>query len=827
MALEWLWLGQFLLSISWLYFPTIYTLPSPIWSIFVFSGLFFNIISLRNIAIHSLNKKYYVVLIPFVLGLIILPFPYCFSSVLLLFGAAFVLLKGYIRLFSCIGLGFMLTGAILSLQTLVVPVFFSLFSRYHQINFISGFLSFLLNILGLTAISSGGELFLLTYTKILSLQPTWEQFAIYPLLNILVSGAFLNFCFWLGWRQLVKFLLFCMGYAFLRYIFMVFLFLEVKNSAIFWQPLMLTLSFLPFVIILMKFCPIIRERRTMLLDMGSWHLGKKSLLPAALIFLCSLTITWAWCFQDPGFSKKGRVLIDEKHSNWEWTTQRFDTKIYGYKSVYNYYCFADFMNHYYTVSRNTSQRLTSDLLSEYDVLIVKVPTEAFEKKEIQAIEGFVKSGGGLFLIGDHTNVFGTSRNLNPLASQFGLQFKYDSISDLSSGRLSLYRPPKVSPHPIVRNIPAFLFATSCSLLADPHAEAVMVGSGLKGHSIDYSRPYFFPDANVDENYEFGIFLQAAAVKHGRGRVVAFTDSTCFSNYLMFLPGKPEFALGVIEWLNRTNRYAWMKVLFSIVALFGAVGAIGSYRRLARGEGIFLSFGAAFFGICLALWSIEHLQDFTYPLPKPHTKYCQINFESEYSDIDLPAYRSTQNYNKSYNTFYIWTQRLGYFPSLQPSLKLALQGADIVVIVNPKKSFTSLSVKRLTEFIEKGGALLLLEGPRNLASTTNQLLRHFGIEVDFTEVRRSMIYDGSQGMCFAYHPAAIKGGKPILTLADGHIIFSTSRIGKGILGVMSDSDLFTDAKIGTYQTSPNREQLKISKLEFWILKNLVREKSSQE
>ncbi len=164
MALEWLWLGQFLLSISWLYFPTIYTLPSPIWSIFVFSGLFFNIISLRNIAIHSLNKKYYVVLIPFVLGLIILPFPYCFSSVLLLFGAAFVLLKGYIRLFSCIGLGFMLTGAILSLQTLVVPVFFSLFSRYHQINFISGFLSFLLNILGLTAISSGGELFLLTYT---------------------------------------------------------------------------------------------------------------------------------------------------------------------------------------------------------------------------------------------------------------------------------------------------------------------------------------------------------------------------------------------------------------------------------------------------------------------------------------------------------------------------------------------------------------------------------------------------------------------------------------------------------------------------------------
>ena len=33
----------------------------------------------------------------------------------------------------------------------------------------------------------------------------------------------------------------------------------------------------------------------------------------------------------PGSKKQGRILMDEKHSNWEWTTQKFDTTKYRRK----------------------------------------------------------------------------------------------------------------------------------------------------------------------------------------------------------------------------------------------------------------------------------------------------------------------------------------------------------------------------------------------------------------------------------------------------------------------------------------------------------------
>lgn len=820
MAVNLLWMGQLLLSTSWLYLLSIYTPYSFKWLILFLGGVVCNIVALQKVSIVDLDKKYLVALIPFVVGLVILPFPYNLGSGLLLLGGGSIFLKKCWRQCSCIGFGFMLSGTILTLQTLVVPLFLKLFSRYHRINQIGDFISLFVRVLGLQATFSQEQLFIPTYGKILSLSPTWEQFGIYPLLNLVIAGVFLQICFWHGWGRLVRFLFVCIGYALLRYVCLVFLFLQIKRAVIFWQPEIVILSFMPLALVLMKLCPIKNEGEV-LVSTSSWYLSRESLLLMGCIFLCGFAAVWAWSFQDPGHAKEGRILIDEKHSNWEWTTQKFNTEWYGHKSVYNYYCFADYLNYYYSVHRNIDKILTTELLKDYDILILKMPTERFQEEEIQAVEEFVKAGGGLFLIGDHTNVFGTSRYLNPIAERFGLRFKYDSTYDLRTGGLSLYKPPRVLPHPIVQNMPPFLFATSCSLQANLRAEGVIVGSGIKANLLDYSKLYFFPDANADENYEFGILLQAAALKHGRGRVVAFTDSTCFSNYLMFLPSKPEFALGVMEWLNRKNRYTEMSILFALIALLLAVGAIVFQRRLPKGEVWIINLCAALLGICFAIPAVEGLNRLTYALPKPHTKYTQICFETEYSSIDLPAQHKIQDYSKSYNTFYVWTQRLGYFPSLQPSLKQALEKGDLVVIANPKKSFTQSCIERITKYIKNGGALLLLDGPHNTNSTSNQLLSHFKMQLDFNEVKRSVIYNQShEYVSLAVHSGSVKGGQPILTLADGRPVFSISRMGEGVLAVIADSYLFTDIQQGVYNVPPNPEQLKINRLEFLIFANLI-------
>ena len=125
-------------------------------------------------------------------------------------------------------------------------------------------------------------------------------------------------------------------------------------------------------------------------------------------------------------------------------------------------------------------------MSNYDILIIKCPTKPFSQEEINAIVKFVHEGGGLWLIGDHTNVFGMNTYLNSISRKFGINFNYDSTNDLNTGFLSTYTTPKVLKHPILKGISSFDFMTSCSLKAPLLVEDVMIGYSLGAFPGDYS-----------------------------------------------------------------------------------------------------------------------------------------------------------------------------------------------------------------------------------------------------------------------------------------------------------------------------------------------------
>ena len=67
----------------------------------------------------------------------------------------------------------------------------------------------------------------------------------------------------------------------------------------------------------------------------------------------------------------------------------------------------------------------------------------------------------------------------------------------------------------------------------------------------YSTENFFRQSAGSTDSEYGLVLQAVALKYGQGRVVAFSDSTCFSSFCMFTDGYENFNLGVFEYLNLT------------------------------------------------------------------------------------------------------------------------------------------------------------------------------------------------------------------------------------------------------------------------------------
>jgi hypothetical protein len=167
-----------------------------------------------------------------------------------------------------------------------------------------------------------------------------------------------------------------------------------------------------------------------------------------------------------------------------------------------------------------------------------------------------------------------------------------------------------------QHVPRYDFLTSCTLRGGLFALPLIYDSRILTNAADYSTRNFFPETRFAWTSTFGAFLQAAGVESGRGRVVAFTDSTCFSNFSLHMDGYTGFLLGTMEYLRRLNPLpGWRPVaaMLAVVLAVIALAALASMRgRAAVTVGlisILLGWGAA-----AAMTGAFHRA--TYPIPIP-------------------------------------------------------------------------------------------------------------------------------------------------------------------------------------------------------------------
>jgi hypothetical protein len=359
---------------------------------------------------------------------------------------------------------------------------------------------------------------------------------------------------------------------------------------------------------------------------------------------------------------------------------------------------------------------------------------------------------------------------------------------------------------------------------------------------------------------------------------------------MFIPGKPELLLGIMEWLNRKNGLLDILRLISLISglLFSFITFFLFYKTVknaGRGTALYLLLFAGFLITPLTITGIEQLNKNSYPLPKPHTKYINISFEMEHSDFELPVLHMTQQMERSYHTFYVWLQRLGYVPSLKDKFQDALQNSDAVVIINPSKPFSEDEIKSTEEFLNNGGRLLLIYDPKlNKHSNANQLISKFGIHLIPSDLLNTPVKIfrsiNDTGLILSSSAGEVTGGNTILfsrmrnpeykkssetfnyslydTIKskikprlfppnqmnfnkDNRIIeneerknqhlnidttkirqvFSINKIGKGTLAVMSSSFLFTDKEMGSTAMIPAANNRRIYDLEYWIFRDVLK------
>ncbi len=197
-------------------------------------------------------------------------------------------------------------------------------------------------------------------------------------------------------------------------------------------------------------------------------------------------------------------MVVERHSKWEPTTKPYDTNWFvepepypEVNSGYNYARIYRYLGQYYEMSRLLEKdKIDDETLAKCDVLIIKIPTERYSPEEAAAVTRFVEQGGGLLLIGDHTNYEGSGTAMNDIIRPMGFIFRDDLLFSFGDSPYEqLYVPPAV-PHPAVQHVPPMDFAVSCSI--DPgysRGRPVIANTGLWSMGPEYHYDNFHPVPN--------------------------------------------------------------------------------------------------------------------------------------------------------------------------------------------------------------------------------------------------------------------------------------------------------------------------------------------
>lgn len=550
----------------------------------------------------------------------------------------------------------------------------------------------------------------------------------------------------------------------------------------------------------------------------------------AAAFVAGLSLTLAVFWDPPGVRRQGRVLIEEYHPEpdkvWERCDKPYDTSWYGHEAGYNYYCIKDYLDHFYRVERLTKP-ITVTALRDCDVLILKTPTRPFySPEEILCIKDFVERGGGLLVIGEHTDVFQTSSRLHPVTALFGFRFRNDCLFGVDSVFEQRFVPPRPA-HPIVQSIEAMDFATSCSLdVGWSRGRAPIRSVGLKNKTADYHVNNYYPVPSDSAKMRYGAFIQLWSARYGRGRVVAFTDSTIFSNFAVFEPGKAELMMGMVEWLNhrppRLAPWPWLAAL----GLAAALTALRLLRGPAAGNALLLAAAlAAGWAGGGSLAGALHRAAMPLPAPRPDRPLVLAAMDQTLSGAVLPRNGFISGKQDGFGIFERWILRLGYFTARRQAPATFAPDVDLLVIAYPRRPVPEDYRRRLQEFLLGGGRVLVLDSARNETSTANDLLRDLGVTLTPAPTRKGLLHTAP-----GWEPVPVEqvcrveGGAPFAWVgppADSFPVGVAVRKGQGTLVVVGFGDRFCDLQMGySGDVEPDEALRKVFAVEFNLIRALV-------
>ncbi|MCC6124609.1 MAG: hypothetical protein IT426_06590 [Pirellulales bacterium] len=443
--------------------------------------------------------------------------------------------------------------------------------------------------------------------------------------------------------------------------------------------------------------------------------------------LCALLLPVATvlCLQRPALEGKKIVLYEKGFLNW----LKPEHGEYGRLSIGMYGMLPTFVE-----SLGSRCLVSPDLsekdLEDADVLVLIYPNKEWTAPQKKRIWEFVRRGGSLLVMGEHTvqekelrgKGLGYDNRVNEILEPTAIRLNFDSAMFAVGGWLQSY---EALAHPATAGVGDeqndFGAVIGAALSVRPPARPVLVGRyGWSDPGDENKGESMMGNHRYDPGERLGDLVLAAEQPLGRGKVFVFGDTSTLTNGVML--GCHPFVARLLTYLadgDNAPRDAWRQILGAFLALGAIAAAIASPRPwLLAGMALAL---AASLAICVDL---THRAGTVLP----DGRFKQPNNLAYIDAAQMGAYSRESLRDDGTLGLSMTLMRNGYLTLMLPELTPErLERARLLVSIAPLREYTASERKTIIDFIERGGIFICTVG-LDAAGPSKKLLDELGFQV---------------------------------------------------------------------------------------------------
>ncbi len=376
-------------------------------------------------------------------------------------------------------------------------------------------------------------------------------------------------------------------------------------------------------------------------------------------------------------------------------------------------------------SLGAESRISPDLseadLADADALVLIFPHEPWADGQLDRVHQFIRRGGSLLLLGEHTtgDADGNSR-FNDVLAPTSMRMRFDSATFAVGGWLHSY---EAMAHPTTTGISddrnEFGVVIGASVQARWPARPLLVGRwGWNDAGDEASARAMMGNGRYDSGEKLGDLILAAEQPMGKGRVIAFGDTSSFSNAINV--SSHVFTSRLLAYLaeGADAHPMWRQLLAAMIALLLAVllclrPGIAKIALVAVGL-------AASLVVCAQATSAA-------AKPLPDGRRTTPNNLAYIDASHLEAYSGESWRPDGVGGLALTLMRSGYLTlSLDELTAERLERAGLLVSIASARTFSPEEKRTIADFVSAGGSFIITVG-QNRIGPSLPLLRELGFQ----------------------------------------------------------------------------------------------------